>query len=217
MKIKKILSGLLFAIASLAFVVSPAAAAEVPYAANQEITIEQTFEKNSPKWNVDDTFTYSLTGLDGAPMPEGADGQVKTFSIKGNSSATFVVHFEHPGNYAYEIKQIVGEKKDGYKYDERKYTVRVSVTNSPDGGLTSQITKRENEDGKSEEKIVFKNSYFKEVPADKPTDSNTNTSVQSYESYWQNLMLVSFMGIVLFLYIIKREKDKREGDGSIEQ
>lgn len=73
MKIKKILSGLLFAIASLAFVVSPAAAAEVPYAADQEITIEQTFEKNSPKWNVDDTFTYSLTGLDGAPMPEGAD------------------------------------------------------------------------------------------------------------------------------------------------
>lgn len=218
MKLYKWFTGLLLAIAGLFGVVTPVGAAEVPYAADQEITIEQTFEKNSPKWNVNETFEYTLTGLDNAPMPEGTDGQTRTFRITGNSSAVFTIHFEHPGNYVYEVQQTVAQKKDGYKYDMRKYTVKVSVTNSKDGGLTSQITKQLNEDGKSEEKIVFKNSYFKEIPAN-PTDktSGAHTAVESYNSYWQNLMLVSFMGIVMFLYIMKREKDKREEDTNIEQ
>ncbi|WP_297568772.1 Spy0128 family protein [uncultured Faecalibaculum sp.] len=176
----------------------------------------------------EDTFTYELTALDGAPLPaQATDGKV-SFVLKGSETKSFDIVYEHPGLYQYELKQIVPEKKEGYTYDETVWTARVYVTNATNGGLIADVLLPLNTQGQkaNEDTPVhrFRNTYTAEVeksgkpgtPADGKKDpkaaSKSHTSEATGAGNWASLMLVGLAGLVVFVVISRREKQKGNAD-----
>lgn len=97
-----------------------------------------------------DMFSFTLTGIDGAPMP--ADGQ-PTVTVKNTAGGAFnfgEIKYDKVGEYKYEVSE-VNEKATGVTYDTNTYNVTVKVTDE-DGALKA-VPSVENS------KIVFKNSY----------------------------------------------------------
>ena len=67
---------------------------------------------NGRAWLANDSFTFILQGLDGAPMPEGAEGDISRVVVKspeGTKSGTPVafnfgdIAYDAPGTYTYQI------------------------------------------------------------------------------------------------------------------
>ncbi|MCR5845073.1 MAG: Cna B-type domain-containing protein, partial [bacterium] len=141
--------------------------ATVKYDDSDELVITNTFTvdpvwidppvkkvvKGNPK--TDETFTFQMKALtEGAPMPAGSDGNVKTMTITGSGEKEFGrIDYYAAGTYTYQISEVAGSAK-GYTYDNTVYTITVEVTENEDGSLskTETIT---GGDGK----IVFTNEY----------------------------------------------------------
>ena len=97
-----------------------------------------------------DMFSFTLTGIDGAPMP--ADGQA-TVTAKNTAGGAFnfgEIKYDKVGEYKYEVSE-VNEKATGVTYDANTYNVTVKVTD--EDGVLKAVPSVENS------KIVFKNSY----------------------------------------------------------
>lgn len=97
-----------------------------------------------------DMFSFTLTGIDGAPMP--ADGQA-TVTAKNAAGGAFnfgEIKYDKVGEYKYEVSE-VNEKATGVTYDTNTYNVTVKVTD--EDGTLKAVPSIENS------KIVFKNSY----------------------------------------------------------
>lgn len=97
-----------------------------------------------------DMFSFTLTGIDGAPMP--ADGQA-TVTAKNAAGGAFnfgEIKYDKVGEYKYEVSE-VNEKATGVTYDANTYNVTVKVTD--EDGTLKAVPSIENS------KIVFKNSY----------------------------------------------------------
>ena len=79
--------------------------------------------------SVDAVFRFLMTGLDGAPMPEGSDlgSNTKILSIVGEGEDDFGdITYTRAGTYVYTIVEInTGEV--GYSYDTGMYTLTVVV------------------------------------------------------------------------------------------
>ena len=95
-------------------------------------------------WLEGDSFTFTLTAQDGAPMPaEGGD----TISItNGDNPKTAVfgsIEFDAEGEYKYTVKEIKPEEGalGGVTYDTHETTVTVSVTDTDyDGKLEARVS-----------------------------------------------------------------------------
>ena len=80
-------------------------------------------------------FDFKLTGLDNAPMPDGADSPMIAQSELDGLILFGYITFERPGEYKYEIQEVIPEDatplpdgrkfKDGMIYDTSKYTIGV--------------------------------------------------------------------------------------------
>ena len=141
----------------------------------------------------------------------------------------FTYTYEHPGLYQYELKQIIPEKKEGYTYDETVWTARVYVTNGTSGDLIADVLLPLNTQGQkaNEETPVhrFRNSYAAEVkkpgnpgtPAGQKQDpkkaSQSHTGENSGSSSWVALMMVGLAGLMFFVFLSRREKQKGDTDG----
>ena len=103
--------------------------------ANGKLLVKK--EIDGRKWQDSDSFTFTLTGKDGAPMPDGAEDNTATITIDRsteNSTAGFGdITYTAPGTYTYEVKE-TGEGSDGLTYDSTVYTVAVTVQDV-DGAL----------------------------------------------------------------------------------
>ena len=91
---------------------------------------------------VDKTFEYQLEALtDGAPMPEGSQGGVYSWTMTRDERRTLTIPLvEAPTDvYEYRMYQRVVEKKDGYTYDATVYRMRLhpsyDVSGNPTGVL----------------------------------------------------------------------------------
>lgn len=74
-----------------------------------------------------DQFTFSLRGLEGAPMPQGAEENVKTITITGQGVGDFgPIAFNHPGAYSYQVREVSGLLA-GYTYDGANYNVTILI------------------------------------------------------------------------------------------
>lgn len=111
-------------------------------------------------------FSFTMKGLDGAPMPEGAiDG---TLQVTNNDDGTInfgTITYEEVGTYTYEITEVRGADEN-VVYDNETYTVTVPVVDTGDGWLAVRdmtITNSANEAAG----LIFTNSVLK--PTD-PTD-----------------------------------------------
>ncbi|WP_293836766.1 FctA domain-containing protein [uncultured Parolsenella sp.] len=108
---------------------------------------------NGRDWLANDSFTFILQGLDGAPMPEGAErdiSKVVVTSPEGTASGTPVafsfgdIAYETPGTYVYQVFEPAEEATTpGVSTSLALYTVTVTVEDNHDGTLaaSSEITR----------------------------------------------------------------------------
>ncbi len=88
----------------------------------------------------EDTFKFQFEGLNGAPMPEGAEGQIMTCELKAGESHEFGdVYLVEPGTYEYKITEI-NDGKEGYTYDAKEYLLKFVITQAEDGTLSCDLT-----------------------------------------------------------------------------
>lgn len=104
-------------------------------------------------WFASDSFTFILQGLDGAPMPEGSEGDICKLAVKSaedTESGTPVafsfgdIAYDAPGTYTYQIYEPAEEATTaGVSTSLALYTVTVTVEDNHDGTLTasSEITR----------------------------------------------------------------------------
>ena len=104
-------------------------------------------------WLANDSFTFILQGLDGAPMPEGAEGNISRIVVtspEGTPSGTPVafnfgdIAYNAPGTYTYQIYEPTEEAATpGVSTSLALYTVTVTAEDNHDGTLatSSEITR----------------------------------------------------------------------------
>lgn len=104
-------------------------------------------------WLANDSFTFILQGLDGAPMPEGAEGNISRIVVtspEGTPSGTPVafnfgdIAYNAPGTYTYQIYEPAEEAATpGVSTSLALYTVTVTAEDNHDGTLaaTAEITR----------------------------------------------------------------------------
>ena len=110
-------------------------------------------------WFASDSFTFILQGLDGAPMPEGSEGDIYRLAVtspEGTPSGTPVafnfgdISYKKPGTYDYQVYEPAEEAgPTGVTTSLSLYTVTVTVTDNHDGTLavSSKITRVHDEHG----------------------------------------------------------------------
>ena len=108
---------------------------------------------NGRAWLAGDSFTFILQGLDGAPMPEGAEGDISRVVVtspEGTSSGTPVafnfgdIAYDAPSTYTYQIYEPAEEAATpGVSTSLALYTVTVTVEDNHDGTLaaSAEITR----------------------------------------------------------------------------
>ena len=104
-------------------------------------------------WLAGDSFTFILQGLDGAPMPEGAEGNISRIVVtspEGTPSGTPVafnfgdIAYNAPGTYTYQIYEPAEEAATpGVSTSLALYTVTVTAEDNHDGTLaaSAEITR----------------------------------------------------------------------------
>ena len=98
-------------------------------------------------WLANDSFTFILQGLDGAPMPEGAEGNISRIVVtspEGTPSGTPVafnfgdIAYNAPGTYTYQIYEPAEEAATpGMSTSLALYTVTVTAEDNHDGTLAA--------------------------------------------------------------------------------
>ena len=108
---------------------------------------------NGRDWLANDSFTFILQGLDGAPMPEGSEGDISRVVVtspEGTNSGTPVafnfgdIAYNAPGTYTYQIYEPAEEAATpGVSTSLALYTVTVTAEDNHDGTLaaTAEITR----------------------------------------------------------------------------
>lgn len=95
------------------------------------------------EWTADREFEFTLTGKDGAPMPDGAKDGVLTKSVgKPDSGDTQTfdfgnIKYESAGKYEYEVKETKGDMP-GVTYDGHAAKVTVTVSDNGKGQLEAK-------------------------------------------------------------------------------
>lgn len=74
------------------------------------------------------SFSFTMTALDGAPMPTGAENGTVTVTNNASGDINFgQITYSKAGTYEYTIAE-VQDGKSGYDYDTQTYTMTVSVS-----------------------------------------------------------------------------------------
>jgi pilin isopeptide linkage protein len=84
-------------------------------------------------------FSFTLTAVDNAPMPDGARDGRKTVTNSGAAVDFGQIAYKNAGTYKYTITENSG-KKGGVTYDESTKNVTVTVTDNGDGTKTARVT-----------------------------------------------------------------------------
>lgn len=97
------------------------------------------------EWTDGDEFSFTITAPDGAPLPDPATVTVSKHDAKDGIAAIKFgkICFTATGTYKYEIRENAGSTV-GMTYDAHVATAEVTVTENGDGGLTANVTKKEN-------------------------------------------------------------------------
>lgn len=108
-------------------------------------------------------FEFLLRGENGAPMPEGSDGNTKILTLDGSGELEIgMITFDRPGTFVYTVTELNGGMQ-GWTYDTAIYTMTVTVT-VENGKLVPTYTLTKN--GQFTDKLIFTNHYERTVPPD---------------------------------------------------
>ena len=97
------------------------------------------------EWTDGDEFSFTITAPDGAPLPDPATVTVGKHDAKDGIAAIKFgkIRYTATGTYKYEIRENAGSTV-GMTYDAHVATAEVAVTENGVGGLTANVTKKEN-------------------------------------------------------------------------
>lgn len=97
------------------------------------------------EWTDGDEFSFTITAPDGAPLPDPATVTVSKHDAKDGIAAIKFgkIRYTAAGTYKYEIRENAGNTV-GMTYDSHVATAEVTVTENGEGGLTANVTKKEN-------------------------------------------------------------------------
>lgn len=97
------------------------------------------------EWTDGDEFSFTITAPDGTPLPDPATVTVSKRDAKDGIAAIKFgkIRYTAAGTYKYEIRENAGSTV-GMTYDAHVATAEVTVTESGDGSLTANVTKKEN-------------------------------------------------------------------------
>lgn len=129
-----------------------------PGSASQRFSVAK--ELTGREWADGETFSFTLTGENGAPMPD-AGGETATVSKNGSQASFGAISFDKAGTYTYTVREQVGSA-GGVTYDTSVYTVTVEVAyDQASGAMKSTATYVK--DGKPAEladgAMAFTNTY----------------------------------------------------------
>ncbi|MDY4868726.1 MAG: FctA domain-containing protein [Faecalicoccus sp.] len=96
----------------------------------------------------------TLTGLEGAPMPEGSNEQTKTIEVTKDTAQDFdfgTITYTQPGNYQYQVVENIPAETNGILYDDHTANVTVVVEDTGDGTLSAVAQAQQN--------TTFTNTY----------------------------------------------------------
>ncbi len=136
----------------------------VTYDGEESLTITNTYTaakttleatKDFADWGKADSFTFTLTALNGAPMPtEAENNAVNAFATEENPTASFgEITYEKAGTYEYEITEVKGEA-DGVTYDTTAHKVVVTVTKADETNALSAVVTYD-----GEKSLTITNAY----------------------------------------------------------
>ena len=100
-------------------------------------------ELTGTAWPDNGVFTFTLTGKDGAPMPQGAQAGVFTQTVNKpaqGDKADFTfgdITYTKTGTYTYTVKELAGIMP-GVAFDDHEATVTVTVTDNGNGQLEAK-------------------------------------------------------------------------------
>lgn len=162
-------------------------------------------------------------GKASCPMPAGTVEGKYTLAVKGSGKGIFpAITWTKPGEYIYTVSQTKGSNIF-CTYDGTEYTVKVYITNQPDGkGMQSEIVLSvPGMDGKPDA-VVFLNKYSAPapepdpVPSDdpehpSPEPSNPNRGKTGDSAMlWQYVVLgVISLSVIVALMIARRRQLKK--------
>ena len=157
------------------------------------VNVGQVFSsKNSSGVKIDTAFDYSVRALDSAPAANNRD-----FTIEGSGSRGIPFVFSADGEYSYELRQVIRERKPYYRYDENVYRITIRIESGEDPLFV--IADKE---GKKTEKITFLNSYEKPAdptPTPAPTSSPYPTTGDSSHPFFGLGCCIASAVIIVFL------------------
>ncbi|WP_240936833.1 Spy0128 family protein [Faecalicoccus pleomorphus] len=105
-------------------------------------------------WTEKGMFSFTLTGLEGAPMPEGSTEQSKTIEVTKDNADSFnfgKITYDKAGKYHYTVSEVIPENTYGITYDDHTAEVEVVVTDNGDGTLSAVAQTQQN--------TTFTNTY----------------------------------------------------------
>ncbi len=91
-------------------------------------------------WLQGEAFQFQLTGVSGAPMPEGSSNGTKTISVTDENVISFgTIRYDKVGTYNYEVQELIpAEPTPGLTYDSHVSRITVTVTDE-NGTLKAQV------------------------------------------------------------------------------
>ena len=163
----------------------------------------------------DGEFTFALTALDGAPMPEGSKDGVKTVTNTGTGFTFGRMDYDKPGTYVYTVTEQAG-RDPTIGYSTQAYDVTVTVTDQ--GGMLSASVDRQATD------VRFDNTYTPTpvdvtVKADKHLagrDLNDGEFAAELKDSDGNLLQTKRFARVPRDAQSDKATDVREGEGTLE-
>lgn len=193
-------------------------AAAVPVTAEIPVQISMAGEVPDSETFYDVVLTAASASN---PMPsDSSDGSCRR-TVPGNGMLNFVIQYDRPGVYSYQVAQLPGTDSM-CTYDDAVYNVTVSVLSRPDAYVLDAVVKAERLgfDGEKSS-IVFTNVYSEPDPTG---DTETETSGESFDSehgpetgddtdltlYW--IMLCASLGIFVVLLWRGYFKKRSESD-----
>lgn len=112
-------------------------------------TLETTLELTGTKtlegreFQAGDSFTFTVTAEDNAPLPDGVDetGNITITPDQGSSAAVDfgTITFDKEGEYIYHLTEQAGNAA-GMEYDTARRDIIVTVTNDGAGNLNASVT-----------------------------------------------------------------------------
>lgn len=221
------LKGVIAALAAAALLLL--AGLPVHAASGSTFSIRQTFNVTgeAPK-DLNKTGTYTLTAIDGAPLPGDQTGGSMTITLNGDQEKAYnltvnaakadssSINYTHAGVYTYTVTPTTKAANSRYTLDTRTYTVRVYIANTTDGGLNVERVICIDPSNEKSDGVVYHHTYkgpAPVTPAKPAAPGRAKTGDTTSIAMWAAALGAAALMLIL---VGVRRRENQDADGTAE-